>query len=429
MKRRILAGMGANSFGMAVTVAIQILSLPVFLHYWDTRTYGVWLMLSAIPAYLSMADVGMVTASANRMTMALGRGDAAEANRVFQSAQVFMSVICGGLCVVLTPAVMWVPWPGLEQTDQRLALLALSLGILLSLMGGLYEAAFRATHRYAHGTLLASVFRLLEGLGSMLGLMLWGSFTAVALCGLVVKLAGVLLGCQLAVHDRHGLRWGYAQASLDEVRTMIRPAFSFMVFPLANALSFQGVTLMVGALFGPAIVALFNTYRTLARVSVQVTAVFSHALWPEFSRMFGQGGGTAVASLFRRSAWLGALQACALSTALFFAAPWLLRLWTHGQIAFEPGLMLLMLLYAAVGGLWHVPRVLLMATNRHSGMAGWSLLAGLLAIALAWALGHAMAIEGVGIAMLSSEVFIALITLSISLRTLAAKTDFMGARA
>ena len=31
----------------------------------------------------------------------------------------------------------------------------------------------------------------------------------------------------------------------------IRPAVSFMAFPLANALSFSGVTLLVGALLGP----------------------------------------------------------------------------------------------------------------------------------------------------------------------------------
>ena len=33
MIRRVVAGMGANSFGMAVTIGIQLASLPLFLHY------------------------------------------------------------------------------------------------------------------------------------------------------------------------------------------------------------------------------------------------------------------------------------------------------------------------------------------------------------------------------------------------------------
>jgi hypothetical protein len=36
-----------------------------------------------------------------------------------------------------------------------------------------------------------------------------------------------------------------------------------MAFPLANALSLQGITLLTGALTGTAGVALFNTYRTM----------------------------------------------------------------------------------------------------------------------------------------------------------------------
>ena len=58
---RIMAAMGAGMLGQGVNIAIQLLSLPVFLHWWDLSQYGQWLMLSAMPAYLSMADVGMVS--------------------------------------------------------------------------------------------------------------------------------------------------------------------------------------------------------------------------------------------------------------------------------------------------------------------------------------------------------------------------------
>jgi O-antigen/teichoic acid export membrane protein len=422
MRRRIIAGMGANSFGMAVTVGIQLASLPLFLYYWDTATYGVWLMLSAIPAYLSMADVGMVTAAGNRMTMAMGRGDADEANRVFQSAQYFMAVTCGCLAAVSVPVVLWAPLPWLENWDQRLALAALVLGVLAALFGGLAEAVFKATHRYAHGTLLGNLVRLGEWAGSIIGLILGGSFAAVAMSGLAARLLGTVAGMLLAGRGANGLRWGVRHARRAEVFAMIRPAFSFMIFPLSNAISFQGVTLLVGAMFGPVAVALFNTYRTIARVAVQVTAIFSHALWPEFSRLFGQGGGAAVNALFQKSFLLGALQAAGLSLLLYFFSPWILELWTHGRIEFVPGLMLLMLLYAATGGLWHVPRVLLMATNRHAGLAGWSLVAAAMMVALARLLGETMQMQGVGLAMVFSELFIVVACAWLAFRMLSAGT-------
>ena len=408
MIKRLIAGIGANSFGMAITIAIQLVSLPMFLRYWDTSTYGVWLMLSAIPAYLSMADVGMVTAAGNKMTMAVAKGDVSEANRVFQSALMFMSVVCGILALISVPLILWAPLPALHTFDQRVALSALCVGALLALFGGLSEAVFKSTKRYAFGTMLGNCVRLGEWAGFMVGLVTIGSFAAVALCGLAVRLIGTLIGVVLTGRGKSGLLWGVKFLDSVEIRAMIKPAVSFMAFPLANALSFQGLTLLVGGLFGPIAVALFNTYRTIARVAVQVTAIFSHALWPEFSRLFGQGAFGAVEQLFKRSFWLSAAQALFLSLILYFFSPWMLRVWTHGAINFDSSLMLLMLLYAAIGGVWHVPRVLLMATNQHVGLAYWTLAAGGLSILLAWVLSAVLQLNGTVLAMLISELFIAI---------------------
>ena len=410
MIRRVIAGIGANSFGIVITIGIQLVSLPLFLHYWDTATYGVWLMLSAIPAYLSMADVGMVTTAGNKMTMAMGKGDIPEANRVFQSAQLFMVIVCGTIAMLIVPLMLWAPIPGLESMDRRVALSAMSIGVLVALFGGgLSEVVFKSTQRYAKGTMLSNYVRLGEWLGSMLGLMLLGSFAAVALTALVIRLIGTIATMLLASRGKHKLYWGVNDADWAEIRSMVKPAVSFMAFPFANALSFQGVTLLVGVLFGPVSVALFNTYRTIARIAVQVTAIFSHALWPEFSRLFGQGGILAVAKLYRRTALLGSVQSLVLSLVIYFLSPWLLQLWTHGAIEFVPSLMFLMLLYAAVGGIWHIPRVLLMASNQHVGLAYWSLAAGGLTVGMAWLLGKAYQVNGVAIAMLASELFIAIV--------------------
>ena len=121
--------------------------------------------------------------------------------------------------------------------------------------------------------------------------------------------------------------------------------------------------------------------------------------------------------LFRRSAPLSAAQSIALSLVLYFVSPFLLRIWTHGRIEFMPAVMAWLLAYAAVGGIWHVPRILLIATNQHIDLAGWSLAAGVLAVALAWLLGTRWQIDGVGAAMLISECFIAAVCVRLAQRS------------
>ena len=307
IRRRIIAGMGANTFGMGVSIAIQLASLPLFLHFWNLESYGKWLILSAIPAYLSFADVGMVTAAGNKMTMAIGKKDVIEANQIFQTTQVFMGVFCGLLAFTLLPVILFDPLQWFENMDQRISLSAMALGVLISLFGGLSEAAFKATERYALGTMLGSYSRIGEWLGCILGLALIGSFASVAIGGLVMRILGSLVSMSLVNKHNSDLKWGVTYANYVELKSMFKPAVLFMAFPLANAFNFQSITILVGAMFGPVSVALFSTYRTIARVAVQITAIFSHALWPEFSRLFGQGTNNTVRVLFLRSSFLSAL--------------------------------------------------------------------------------------------------------------------------
>ena len=60
--RRILHGLGANAYGQLVAIVIQLAGVPILLHAWGTQLYGEWLILAAIPTYLSMTDFGVLPA-------------------------------------------------------------------------------------------------------------------------------------------------------------------------------------------------------------------------------------------------------------------------------------------------------------------------------------------------------------------------------
>ena len=409
MFARIVAAMGAGALGQVISIVIQVASLPLYLLHWDANRYGTWLMLSAVPAYLLMADVGMVATAGNRMTMEMARGRPDHANRIFHSATVFMLTVCGVAGALATVILLsgWTPLP----VDQTLALWLLMLSVLAALFTGLSEAAFKATGRYAFGTSLGHLIRLAEWLGGLIGLLLVGSFPAVALGGLVARLGGLALIMSWATRQQTGLSWGAAQARRSDVLDMVRPAMSFMVFPLSNALTFQGATLLVGHVFGPALVTVFNAHRTLARVAVQVTSVFSNAIWAEFSRLYGTGHRDALASLYGRSLRSGIVVCTGFSAVLYLVAPWLIQIWTHGRISIQPALLACLLVYAAVAGIWNVPRVLLMACNQHMGLAPWFLALSSAMLVLAYGLAHAVGLSGVALAMLVAEGVIAAICL------------------
>ena len=307
----------------------------------------------------------------------------------------------------------------------RIALLALSYDVLFSLVGGLSDAVFKASGRYALGAMLGQMSRLVQWGGFILGLIWFRSFSGVAIIGCIARALMTILVIWFGQRESGGLRLGFGNAGVKDLKAMLYPALSFMAFAITNALSFQGITLLVGLLAGPPAVALFNSYRTLARIAVQFTSIFSLALWPEFARLYGNGGLERVYPAFRRSMSLGFVISTAVSSALYCVSSPLLRLWSHGRIGFSPLLMFILLSYAAVGGFWHVPRVLLMSINQHMSLSAWSIFTALTSVALGWRLGVLWGVDGVALSMLLSEVLISSICVYLALRLFEHRTQLV----
>jgi O-antigen/teichoic acid export membrane protein len=169
----------------------------------------------------------------------------------------------------------------------------------------------------------------------------------------------------------------------------------FMMFPIVNALSFQGFTLLVGGLFGAINVAVFNTYRTLARVTVQATSTLSNAAAPEMSRLYGGSNRESLAILFRRANLISGLLAVGLPLGIGLVGHRLIVIWTHSRIPYYPSLLWPMLVYAGLSSSWHVSRILLLSTNKHSRIAVISFLVAVIGLGMGWLAGEFISLDGV----------------------------------
>ena len=406
MGRRIASGAGAYGYAQAVSIGTQLVSLPLFLHHWDMATYGTWLALTALPFYLSLADAGISTASSNQMIGLIAQGQKARAAEVFQSAVAFLASVSLLVLLVVGAALLLLPATALAVPQWKTVLMLLSVSVVLSLFCSLAEVVYKATGGYAAGTYLVTTGRLADWAGGVTGLVLTRSFIGVATGALLARLGYTLLSIGLSQRRTDFLRWGVRRASLADIRQAAAPGMLFLSLSLTNALSLQGFTLLVAATLGPAATAVFNTYRTIARIVVQITNALSNPLWPELTALKGQQDDGAFWRLYRRANRLGLLIAAAGALLVYGVSPYLLDVWTHGQIPFTATSMALFLLYAAVCSATQIPRVVLMAINRHAGLAWQSLVAAVLALGVAWLVWDSAGMAGVVAAMLLGEALV-----------------------
>ncbi|WP_290966784.1 lipopolysaccharide biosynthesis protein [Hydrogenophaga sp.] len=409
LKSKLLRNVGANAYGQLITIAIQLVSVPLYLHFWGVEVYGEWLILSAIPAYLALSDVGFASVAANDMTMRVAQGDRRGALEVYQSIWLFISgvsLLVGALLAVaisVAPINSTLSISHISAPQTRQVLMVLVLYVLVGLQGGVLSAAYRAAGRYAAGTAIANTIRLAEWLAAMLALAMGGGVLPIAVATLVTRLAGMLLMWNALRKQEQWLYLGSQAATIKQVRNLLKPAVAFMAFPLGLALSLQGMVLIIGMTLGPAAVVIFSAYRTLTRLLVQVITMINQAFWPEISVAYAAQQITLVRDLHRKSSCITFWLALSAVTMIGLLGDWFVGIWTHH--AFEQNQVLLILLLSAtfLNVLWQTSWVVLMATNRHEKISVIFIASAIASILLTLIVAPIFGINGAGIVLVAAE--------------------------
>lgn len=409
IKSKLLRNFGANAYGQVVTVLIQLVSVPLYLGHWGVALYGEWLILSAIPAYLALSDIGFASVAANDMTMKVARKDERGALCVYQSVWVLISCIAVVVGILLALLAVFFPVHDrlsiehISSFNTQLILMLLVAYVLVGLQGNVLNAAFRSIGRYAFGTALGNTARLIEWAATMFALWLGYGVVGIALAMLVVKVAGVFAMWIVLNRETPWLKLGVQQASFTEIKRLWRPAVAFMAFPLGLALSLQGIVLAIGMTLGAAAVVMFSVYRTLTRLLVQIITLLNHSAWPEISAAYGANKIDLVARLHRSFSsltfWLGLCSVVMLSG----TGEWMIRAWTRHAFQQNQVLLVLMLLTAFLNVMWQTSWVVLMATNQHQKITAVFLLLAVGCLTLSYLIAPALGIDGIGMILAAFE--------------------------
>lgn len=412
---RLFSGVGANAYGQAVTLLIQFGSVPLLLHAWGARTFGLWLVISAIPSYLALADFGFSTAAANDMTLATARGAYDQAGNVFQSVLALNVLVSLALVALILPIVLLIPERFLPQTalvggaEVRLVWILQTCQVAATLSCGAFGGGFQSSGRYALGVFLTSSARLLESLALVIGALLFRNLGIAAALMLATRLAALFGIAALLLRATPWLRLGFCHASVANIRRLMNPALAVMALPAAFAVSLQGFVLVIGACLSLDAVAMFSTVRTMTRAVIQAGGVVNHAIMPELTRAFGAGEASRVRRLMRLNlASVVGLNALAFVVIAFFGTM-IVAFWTSGHIAPNPTLVIGLAAVASLHSFWLSQANLILAVNRHAAYSYWFLGVCLASVLVAIPVARAFGVEGLLAPLLAGECLMILI--------------------
>lgn len=421
-KRRLVLGFISNSISKLATTIVQLVQVPVFLHFWSVPLYGEWMIVTAIPSYLNVSNFGFGNVAGNEMTMMSARGDRDGALRVFQSCWWLITIICSacivllGLVLYLFPAAKLLKLHAIDATDTKWIIFYLGCSVLLGQLEALLQSAYRCVGRYPYGSFVKSIFSLIAFGMMIIPVCLGGGARVTALVFASSNAVLTFVLCVMVRRDIPWIRYGWSYASFAEIRRLSAPAFAFMAFPIGNALNLQGTLMAVGYALGPTAVVVFGTARTVSRVALQLVQMVNNTFWPEMSSAFGTNDIALTRTLHRRSCQLGLIISVVIVAAMMSLGPWFLTHWTGGHVPPSRGLLTILLMVVIAYSLWSTSSTLLAAVNQHQKLAAWYLFGTSVTVVLTYFLAKYFGLYWAAASLLVSELVMNMYVLPASLR-------------
>lgn len=378
--RRLVSGTAANLLGKVWVLGVQLATLPILAQNWGAEGYGTWLMLSTIPTYLALSDIGLGTAATVEITKRVAQGDYQSALQAFQSvwALVTSAVVLISTGIAVYSLFHYINTPSssssFDLANIYLAAPILAFYSIFLVQTNLLNTIFRATNKYALGTVIADALIPIEGIVLATVVIFGGGLVAVA-SGLALTRT---IGCCIFHHTLKAkepwVELGIRHASKRTATKLFHPSVAAFTLTLSNAIMLQGIVLTLGTSFGPGIVAVFASTRMLTRIPLQFAGLVTRASIPELTRLWAARNTKALMNILKLNIATALAVTIPPVIGLGLVGPSILGIMSKGEIASSSNLFWLLGAVAMINAAWVAVSSPLLATNQQWKFAYFYLL-------------------------------------------------------
>ncbi len=372
--RQFITGASGEAFSQFVTIVTQLVMIPALLLIWGPDRLGIWLIISAVPTYLTLGDLGLTSIFGNEITARRLAGDSHGVEVAIHSSWyttriITLSALALSFVLTLTAPAFLPAVSGISPTDGQLALLLLCLCVCVTLAQGTVAAGMRVMGLSGAMSGALAAARLAESV-VLLAVAILSQSMALAAFAMLLSRTVVLLSTRAIFLKRNAAFRPHTHLANRKLIWRLMPASAgYFSFTFGHAALIQLPIIIIGNLLSPSAVVVFTAARTLSRMGRTLVSIVNHAIDPIFTQLAGARAPSLqqTAKLHRRGVfWF---------SALFFAVaalvgPGFLAWWTHGVTVGHETVFLVMLAAAALEVVWFTLQVPYIATNQHY-VFGW----------------------------------------------------------
>lgn len=399
-------------WGKISSVFIRLLQVPLLLTTLGVDEYGQWLVISSIPSWLTLANLGFGSVASNEISIAIAAGSYNRARGIFSSSLALMLIITimgSIISIIISPFISWeylLIVPSNRHSELTLTVIWLAISVFLSFSSETFGGRLRAARKAYVAVNINSLRPWLDLLAMFVVLQYTTRFDYLAFASVFCTVIHLGLLKWFSKRALPTLSFSLANIQIKEFKYLFQKGISFQAIPLGNALLFQGNLLVIQTILGSSSVALFATARMLVRSVNQFFELTNQAIWPEISLLFGSNDLAKIARLHRISVGVSTVLACISVFFLAFFGQIFYEWWTGKAIELTEHLLLFFLIPIPFNAFWYTSSVVHMASNQHEGLALRYLISSGLTIVMCIIFSYYQGIEGAALSTLLMDLIL-----------------------
>lgn len=368
-RRRVLVNTAATGAGNVWAMVVTLVALPLMLSGLGAAAFGTWVLLctfSAINGWISLADLGVSTASTRAVAESASLGDRrGVATRVGSSLTLFTVLALLAAVLMATLGRRWLPTlfdtPQDLVADLQFAIVVYAAQLVPDLLTGAATSSIEGLQRVDLSRGVDAIRRTAVAAATAVAALGGFGLRGVAIASLAMSVVGAGLALSVLwakLPDRHVL------PDRREMRALLSYGKTVAVLRPFGVIQRMMDRLIVGAILGPAPVALIEIATQIQNGADAVLSASSYAVIPSASWLRARGDGHTLRDLLITGTKYSMLATLPFVVAPAILAGPLVQVWVGAEYAAAAGLAVVGLLYVAMTAPIAVGSNLLVGTGR-----------------------------------------------------------------
>lgn len=289
-----------------LSVLINVIYVPVLLHYLGKGEYGLYQIVGSFFSYVSVFESSMATGVLRNYCNALGRQDEQEAattlcmaTKIYNFMAVFMTLI--GVVVIFIFRCFYASSFSIEELNESSAILILLfINMIVTLLGSVYLTIITGNERFIFLKITAILTQLIQPFLVILCVCRWPYAFSVSAIIALLNIFLVILRYLYATRYLK-IRIVKVEKNVNIIKEIIGLSLTILFGCIADQIFWKTDQVILGKLFSTSIVAIYSVGAQIYMIYMQFGTQIASVFYPRLSIVYQEkDGNKKISDLFIR---------------------------------------------------------------------------------------------------------------------------------